>query len=73
MHALLSLSKLNAFQDEDAKVKRAFQTLLRIVGNVGKNPNEDKYRRIRLSNHAFQVLSNLYGPHYSAYFLDIIF
>ncbi|XP_078175916.1 uncharacterized protein LOC144569439 [Carex rostrata] len=41
-------------KDEDAKVKRAFQTLLRIVGNIGKNPNEDKYRRIRLSNHAFQ-------------------
>ncbi|KAF3327714.1 UBX domain-containing protein 4 [Carex littledalei] len=41
-------------KDENAKVKRAFQTLLRIVGNVAKNPNEDKYRRIRLSNHAFQ-------------------
>jgi UBX domain-containing protein 1/4 len=50
------LSELNTLQDEDAKVKRAFQTLLRIVGNIAKNPNEDKYRTIRLSNPAFQVV-----------------
>ncbi|KAJ3681236.1 hypothetical protein LUZ60_015725 [Juncus effusus] len=41
-------------KDENAKVKRAFQTLLKIVGNVAKTPNEDKYRRIRLSNPTFK-------------------
>ncbi|KAI4354345.1 hypothetical protein L6164_003215 [Bauhinia variegata] len=39
---------------EDARVRRAFQTLLIYVGNVVKNPNEEKYRKIRLSNPVFQ-------------------
>lgn len=43
------------WQDEDAKVKRAFQTLLTYVGNVVKNPNEEKFRKIRLNNPSFQV------------------
>ncbi|KAJ3688563.1 hypothetical protein LUZ61_017727 [Rhynchospora tenuis] len=47
---------------ENAKVQRAFQTLLKIVGNIAKNPNEDKYRRIRLSNHTFlERVGNLEG------------
>jgi UBX domain-containing protein 1/4 len=50
---------LNALQDENAKAKRTFQTLLRIVGNIAKNPNEEKYRRIRLNNPAFQVAKSL--------------
>ncbi|KAK9146010.1 hypothetical protein Sjap_005913 [Stephania japonica] len=41
-------------KDDDAKVKRAFQTLLTYVGNVAKNPNEEKFRKIRLSNPSFQ-------------------
>ncbi|THU50525.1 hypothetical protein C4D60_Mb06t21140 [Musa balbisiana] len=41
-------------KDEDAKVKRAFQTLLTYVGNVAKNPNEEKFRKIRLNNPTFQ-------------------
>ncbi|KAH9649662.1 UBA domain-containing protein [Citrus sinensis] len=40
--------------DDDAKVKRAFQTLLTYIGNVAKNPNEEKFRKIRLSNQTFQ-------------------
>ncbi|XP_030472779.2 uncharacterized protein LOC115690543 [Syzygium oleosum] len=40
-------------KDEDARVKRAFQTLLIYVGNVVKNPDNEKFRRIRLSNPAF--------------------
>ncbi|PIA25784.1 hypothetical protein AQUCO_10800039v1 [Aquilegia coerulea] len=40
-------------KDEDAKVKRAFQTLLTYVGNVAKNPDEEKFRKIRLSNPSF--------------------
>ncbi|KAH9298925.1 hypothetical protein KI387_030607, partial [Taxus chinensis] len=41
-------------KDNDAKVKRAFQTLLTFVGNVAKNPDEEKYRKIRLTNPSFQ-------------------
>ncbi|XP_050239056.1 uncharacterized protein LOC126688418 isoform X1 [Quercus robur] len=40
-------------QDDDAKVKRAFQTLLTYVGNVVRNPAEEKFRKIRLSNQSF--------------------
>ncbi|PON70830.1 PUG domain containing protein, partial [Parasponia andersonii] len=40
--------------DNDARVRRAFQTLLIYVGNVARNPHEEKFRRIRLSNHLFQ-------------------
>ncbi|KAH9649663.1 UBA domain-containing protein [Citrus sinensis] len=43
-----------ATKDDDAKVKRAFQTLLTYIGNVAKNPNEEKFRKIRLSNQTFQ-------------------
>ncbi|KAG1363440.1 UBX domain-containing protein 1-like [Cocos nucifera] len=41
-------------KDEDVRVKRAFQTLLIYVGNVAKNPDEEKFRKIRLSNPTFQ-------------------
>ncbi|KAI3884372.1 hypothetical protein MKW92_039529, partial [Papaver armeniacum] len=41
-------------KDDDAKVKRAFQTLLTYVGNVAKNPDEEKFRKIRLTNQSFQ-------------------
>lgn len=43
-------------QEEDAKVKRAFQTLLTYVGNVARSPDEEKFRKIRLTNATFQVL-----------------
>lgn len=42
-------------QEDDAKVKRAFQTLLTYLGNVSKNPDEEKFRKIRLTNQTFQV------------------
>ncbi|CAK8578488.1 unnamed protein product [Lathyrus sativus] len=41
-------------KEDDARVKRAFQTLLTYVGNVARNPDEEKFRKIRLSNAAFQ-------------------
>ncbi|KAF2299953.1 hypothetical protein GH714_006396 [Hevea brasiliensis] len=41
-------------KDDDAKVKRAFQTLLTYIGNVAKNPSEEKYRKIRVNNQTFQ-------------------
>jgi hypothetical protein len=40
---------------DDATVKRAFQTLLVYVGNVAKNPDREKFRRIRIGNPLFQV------------------
>ncbi|KEH18195.1 putative PUB domain-containing protein [Medicago truncatula] len=47
---------------EDARIRRAFETLLVYVGNVVKNPNEEKYRKIRLSNPLFQDrVGSLYG------------
>ncbi|KAJ4968239.1 hypothetical protein NE237_014940 [Protea cynaroides] len=51
-HCLRSLKQNH--KDDDAKVKRAFQTLLTYVGNVVKNPNEEKFRKIRLNNQSFQ-------------------
>ncbi|XP_057546769.1 uncharacterized protein LOC130825517 [Amaranthus tricolor] len=41
-------------KDEDARVKKAFQTLFTYAGNVVKHPDEEKYRKIRLTNQAFQ-------------------
>ncbi|XP_020588031.1 UBX domain-containing protein 1-like [Phalaenopsis equestris] len=41
-------------KDDDAKVKKAFQTLLIYIANVVKNPDNEKYRKIRLSNLLFQ-------------------
>uniref|UniRef100_A0A803LTP5 UBA domain-containing protein n=1 Tax=Chenopodium quinoa TaxID=63459 RepID=A0A803LTP5_CHEQI len=41
-------------KDEDARVKKAFQTLFTYAGNVVKNPDEEKFRKIRLTNQAFQ-------------------
>ncbi|KAL3506416.1 hypothetical protein ACH5RR_031798 [Cinchona calisaya] len=41
-------------KDDDAKVKTAFDTLLTFAKNVATNPNEEKFRKIRLSNAAFQ-------------------
>ncbi|KAJ8447232.1 hypothetical protein Cgig2_030463 [Carnegiea gigantea] len=49
---LRSLKKTH--MNEDARVKKAFQTLFTYAGNVVKNPDEEKYRKIRLSNQAFQ-------------------
>ncbi|CAL5195502.1 unnamed protein product [Lathyrus oleraceus] len=39
---------------ENARIRRAFETLLVYVGNVVKNPKEEKFRKIRLSNPLFQ-------------------
>mmetsp|Transcript_34804 Transcript_34804/g.98671 ORF Transcript_34804/g.98671 Transcript_34804/m.98671 type:complete len:412 (-) Transcript_34804:245-1480(-) len=38
--------------EERAKV--AWGTLLKYLGNIAKNPNEDKFRSIKLANEAFQ-------------------
>ncbi|KAK4768537.1 hypothetical protein SAY87_003678 [Trapa incisa] len=41
-------------KEDDTKVKRAFQTLLTYIGNVAKNPSEEKFRKIRTTNPSFQ-------------------
>ncbi|EPS62580.1 hypothetical protein M569_12208 [Genlisea aurea] len=41
-------------KDEEAKVKTAFSTLLTFAKNVATNPDEEKFRKIRLSNANFQ-------------------
>uniref|UniRef100_A0A7N2RBE0 UBA domain-containing protein n=1 Tax=Quercus lobata TaxID=97700 RepID=A0A7N2RBE0_QUELO len=41
-------------QNDGARVRRAFETLLIYVGNIAKNPDEEKFRKIRLSNPLFQ-------------------
>ncbi|OIW19196.1 hypothetical protein TanjilG_04939 [Lupinus angustifolius] len=41
-------------KEDDARVKKAFQTLLTYVGNVARNPDEEKFRKIRLTNQSFQ-------------------
>lgn len=41
-------------KDDDAKVKTAFNTLLTFAKNVAINPNEEKFRKIRLTNANFQ-------------------
>ncbi|OIW01286.1 hypothetical protein TanjilG_10447 [Lupinus angustifolius] len=41
-------------QGENARVRRAFETLLIYIGNVAKNPDDERYRMIRLSNPVFQ-------------------
>ncbi|KAL9239129.1 hypothetical protein vseg_013478 [Gypsophila vaccaria] len=41
-------------KDDDARVKRAFQTLYIYVNNVMKNPDVEKFRTIRVTNPVFQ-------------------
>ncbi|XP_041005061.1 uncharacterized protein LOC121250157 isoform X4 [Juglans microcarpa x Juglans regia] len=49
-------------RDDGARVRRAFQTLLIYIRNVAKNPDEEKFRKIRLSNLLFQDrVGNLRG------------
>lgn len=55
MKLSLTASMTSARQEDDVKVRKAFQTLLRYVGNVAKNPDVEKFRKIRLSNPIFQV------------------
>ncbi|XP_071714092.1 uncharacterized protein [Rutidosis leptorrhynchoides] len=55
---LRSLRRNN--KDDDFKVRRAFETLLIYVRNVARDPNEDKFRKIRLSNPAFKERVGIY-------------
>lgn len=42
-------------KDDEAKVKTAFNTLLTYLKNAATNPNEEKFRKIRLTNATFQA------------------
>ncbi|KAJ7527175.1 hypothetical protein O6H91_16G040200 [Diphasiastrum complanatum] len=42
------------YKEDDAKVKRTFQTLLTYIGNIARLPSEEKFRKIRLTNASFQ-------------------
>ncbi|CAO2173505.1 unnamed protein product [Urochloa humidicola] len=49
-------------KDDNARVTRAYQILLKIIANIVKNPAEEKFRRIRLSNPIFKDrVGNLQG------------
>lgn len=53
MRECLRILKQN-HKDDEAKVKTAFNTLLTFAKNVATNPNEEKFRKIRLSNPTIQ-------------------
>lgn len=46
---------ISGFKDDSDKVRTAYRTLFIYVRNVAKNPDEEKFRKIRLSNPLFQV------------------
>uniref|UniRef100_K3YIM6 UBA domain-containing protein n=1 Tax=Setaria italica TaxID=4555 RepID=K3YIM6_SETIT len=49
-------------KDDNARVTRAYQILLKIIANIVKNPAEERFRRIRLSNPIFKDrVGNLQG------------
>ncbi|CAO2207363.1 unnamed protein product [Urochloa humidicola] len=49
-------------KDDNARVTRAYQILLKIIANIVKNPTEEKFRKIRLSNPIFKDrVGNLKG------------
>ncbi|GFQ02685.1 UBX domain-containing protein 6 [Phtheirospermum japonicum] len=49
---LRSIKRQN--KDENTKAVRAFQTLMIYVRNIINHPNEEKFRKIRISNPVFQ-------------------
>ncbi|KAL0889917.1 hypothetical protein Bca101_013900 [Brassica carinata] len=54
MRECLRSLRRNHKEEDPRTMKRAFETLLMIVRNAAKNPDEEKYRRIRLTNRLFQ-------------------
>ena len=51
---LLAMKKASTDSGGDEKFKTCLSTILKYVGNVNSNPDEDKFRTIKLSNPAFQ-------------------
>ncbi|KAK9791864.1 hypothetical protein WJX73_008748 [Symbiochloris irregularis] len=50
---LVNMKKAHAGEDE--RIKTCWATLMKYCGNIAQNPAEEKFRRIRLSNAAFQT------------------
>ncbi|KAG5394648.1 hypothetical protein IGI04_024611 [Brassica rapa subsp. trilocularis] len=54
MRECLRSLRRNHKEEDPRTMRRAFETLLMIVRNAAKNPDEEKYRRIRVTNRLFQ-------------------
>lgn len=44
-----------AYPGEEERAKTAWTTMMKYIGNIVANPSEEKFRKIRLSNAAFQT------------------
>ncbi|XP_069505470.1 UBX domain-containing protein 6 isoform X2 [Ambystoma mexicanum] len=57
-----SIMKIHTFNKDIEKVKLGTETVAKYLENIHKHPEEEKYRRIRLSNRIFQErISSLEG------------
>ena len=65
---LVEMKKASA--DDDAKLKTAWNTMLKLIGNVAQNPGVVKYRSIKLGNPAFH--SKVASVPHSLEFLEIV-
>lgn len=51
---MLLVNMKKSYPGRDQELRTAWQTLLKFVTNVGSNPGEEKFRKIRLTNPAVQ-------------------
>ncbi|XP_078280066.1 UBX domain-containing protein 6 isoform X2 [Rhinoraja longicauda] len=59
-----SIMMIHTFNKDKEKIKIACETLGRYIDNICNNPNEEKYRKIKLQNKVFQEkISELEGTH----------
>uniref|UniRef100_A0A3P8SMS4 UBX domain-containing protein 6 n=1 Tax=Amphiprion percula TaxID=161767 RepID=A0A3P8SMS4_AMPPE len=56
-----SVMMIYTFNKDREKVKAAVDIISKYVENICKNPTEEKYRKIKLSNKVFQVLRSAEG------------
>ncbi|KAJ4900790.1 hypothetical protein Rs2_14741 [Raphanus sativus] len=54
MRECLRSLRRNHKEEDQRTMRRVFETLLMIVRNAAKNPDEEKYKRIRVTNRLFQ-------------------
>ncbi|XP_055514237.1 UBX domain-containing protein 6 [Leucoraja erinacea] len=59
-----SIMMIHTFNKDKEKIRTACETLGRYIDNICNNPNEEKYRKIKLQNKVFQErISELEGTH----------
>ncbi|XP_072100136.1 UBX domain-containing protein 6 isoform X1 [Mobula birostris] len=59
-----SIMMIHTFNKDREKIKIACETLGKYIDNIYSNPSEEKYRKIKLQNKAFQErISELEGTH----------